>query len=413
MKARQIVDFNPQAWSDSFMIIAALISSLVSVGVHLYLTIQHYQLKLGLSEGHSFCNINSTFNCDTVAVSPFAVLFGIPIATWGATTNLMLAVLLLTGFLGISQNPGRILRFAFWLSLFVAATSVVMGAISSLVLKTYCLNCMAAYLLSFLTVVLIWKGLSENLWTSLWKDIKSLFGDHRWVLLVIAAIPAGSFLGNAIIGDSYGISKLKLVTQESRANWQSATPHSFDLTKGLSFQKGSEPPVMTIVEFADFKCSHCRMAYPTLHTFAEGRSDVRLIYKSFPLDGVCNSDMPRKGDGSTCQLAYSVFCAEKLAKKGWEFHNWIFDRQESFLSASSPENLLKELASEKKVDFYELQKCMNSSEISDLVSSQAKEGAAAKISGTPSIFVNGKLLERGQFMPVLESVYETLKDRAY
>jgi protein-disulfide isomerase/uncharacterized membrane protein len=395
------------------MIIAALISSLASVGIHLYLTIQHFQLKLGLADGHSFCNINSTFNCDTVAVSPFAVLFGIPIATWGATTNLMLAVLLLTNLTRLSENPPRILRLAFWLSFFVVVVSLVMGAISSLILKTYCLNCMAAYFLSFLTVFFIWRAMEENPFSSLGADLASLFGDHRWVLLVFAAIPAGSFLGNAIVGDSYGISKLKIVTEESRINWQNASSQPFDLTKGLSLQKGKDAPVMTIVEFADFKCPHCRMAYPTLHTFAEGRPDVRLIYKSFPLDGVCNPDMPRKGDGATCQLAYSVFCAEKLNQKGWEFHNWIFDHQEGFLSASSPETLLKEAASEKQIDFSELQKCMNSSEISDLVAAQAKEGADAKIGGTPSIFVNGKLLERGQFMPVLESVYNLIKGRAY
>lgn len=391
------------------MIIAALISSLISVGLHLYLTLQHFQLKLGLTSGQSFCNINQTFNCDTVSVSPYSVLLGVPIATWGAVTNLALGLFLLIAMTGLSQNPKRVLRVSFWLSAFIAFTSIVMGSISSLLLKTYCLNCMGAYVLSFATFFLIWKSLETKPTQNLVQDIKSLVTDHRWASFVLAAIPALSFLTNAIVADSYGMPKVKIVLQESHANWKIATPNEFNLNTGLSFQRGSEAPVMTIVEFADFKCPHCKMAYPTLHTFAESRQDVRLIYKSFPLDGVCNSDINRKGDGSTCQLAFSVFCSEKIAQKGWDAHHWVFDHQESFLSASSPHELISQMAKELSISNEELKKCMDSSETFDLVSQQAKEGASAKIGGTPTVFVNGKLLERGQFMPVLEAVYNELK----
>ncbi len=334
-------------------------------------------------------------------------------ATWGALTNLALALLLIVGLTKLSQNPSRVLRFSFWLAFLVGLTSVVMGSISSMILKTYCLNCMAAYILSFITLFCIWKALDENPLVQITEDFQSLFSSHRWVSILLVLVPAGSFLTNAIIADSYGLPKIKLALQESQANWRTVPVTPLDLNTGLSFQRGQQTPIMTIVEFADFKCPHCRMAYPTLHTFAEGRPDVRLIFKSFPLDGVCNSDINRKGDGSTCQLAYAVFCSEKLAQKGWAAHHWIFDHQESFFSAASPADLIKDMSSELTLPLENLQKCMDSSEIFDLVSGQGKEGGAAKIGGTPTIFVNGKLLERGQFMPVLEAVYEELKGQSH
>ena len=45
----------------------------------------------------------------------------------------------------------------------------------------------------------------------------------------------------------------------------------------------------------------------------------------------------------------------------------------------------------------------------DLVASQAKAGLESKIRGTPTFFVNGKKLSRGQFIPVLKAVYEAAK----
>ena len=33
---------------------------------------------------HSFCAIDRTMNCDIVARSQYAVLFGVPVAAWGA-----------------------------------------------------------------------------------------------------------------------------------------------------------------------------------------------------------------------------------------------------------------------------------------------------------------------------------------
>ena len=391
------------------MIIAALTTSLLAVCLHFYLTLQHFQLKLGLTSGQSFCNINQTFNCDTVSVSPYAVLFGIPIATWGAVTNLALVVMLAVALINLTSNSLRVLRLSFWLSLFIALTSIVMGTISSVLLKTYCLNCMAAYALSFATLFLIWKSLEESPLRDLFSDLKSMVGEQKWIGAMFVLVPALSFLTTAIIGDSYGLPKIKAALQESQMNWRSAPVVPLDLSKGLSFQRGQSDPIMTIVEFADFRCPHCKMASPTLETFAEGRTDVRLIFKSFPLDGVCNPDINRKGDGSSCQLAYAVFCSEKISQKGWKAHHWIFDHQESFFSVSSPNDLLKEFATENSIPFEQLQSCMNSGEVADLVSGQAKEGGNAKIGGTPTIFVNGRLLDRGQFMPVLEAVYEELK----
>jgi protein-disulfide isomerase/uncharacterized membrane protein len=390
------------------MIIVAFISSVLSVFAHAYLTAQHYQLKLGLAAGQSACNINSTFNCDSVAVSPYAVLWGVPIATWGAWTNLILALLILLAMINLLSNRERVLRYAGGFALFIALTSVSMGLISSMLLKTYCLYCMGTYVLSFITLGALIRETHFLNTKTIGADLKDLMGSHRWVLALVFAIPAGSALTQAIVSQQYGLGQMETVIQESLGNWKSAPNVTFNPTGSLSFQKENKPPIMTIVEFADFLCPHCRMAYPTLHSFAEGRSDVQLIFKPFPLDGTCNKDIPRKGDGNRCVLAAAVFCAEKIGQKGWRLHHWIFDNQEELFDTSHFEKTISAGVASLDLSWSEVKKCTDTDEIKDLVEHQAQEGASAKIQGTPSVFVNGKLLERGQFMPVLDAVYKDL-----
>lgn len=394
------------------MIIVALISSILSVFVHAYLTAQHYQLKLGLAAGQSACNISSTFNCDSVAVSPYAVLWGVPIATWGAWANLILALLIVLAMINLLSDRERVLRYAGGFAFFIAITSIVMGTISSQLLKTYCLYCMGAYVLSFISLgALGWATRSHRSGTLI-GDLKDLLNGHRWVLVLMLAIPTGSLLTQAIVSQQYGLGQMDAVIQESRTNWKASPSVEFKTTEGLIFQKTSKTPVMTIVEFADFLCPHCKMAYPTLHSFAEGRDDVQLIFKPFPLDGTCNKDIQRKGDGNRCTLAASVFCAEKMAKKGWKLHHWIFDNQEDLFDSSHFEKNLSAGVKDLELPWDELKKCTESDEIRDLVEHLAQEGAAGKIQGTPAVFVNGRLLERGQFMPVLDAIYQDLKSSA-
>ena len=259
------------------MIWAALISTLLSVGLHFYLTLQHFQLKLGLSEEPSACHINATFNCDAVAISSASEIFGIPIAIFGAWTNLVLAILILIGALRLAQDNVRIKRYSLLGALFVVMVSIVMASISSLVLKTYCLYCMGAYALSIVTLALLWFTKESTDETSLIPNIGSdlidLFGAHKWVLILALMIPGGSWLTEAVIAQNYGLGKLTAAIEESLQNWQSAPQQTFNSEQGLIYEKSANSK-MTIVEFADFLCPHCKMAYPSVDAFAASRPDV-------------------------------------------------------------------------------------------------------------------------------------------
>lgn len=383
---------------------------ILSLITHAYLTKQHYGLKLGLNSGPSSCNLSSTFNCDTVAVSSYSSLFGVPMALLGIMTHLVALLMLILIRINLLEDRERTTRHYFYLTGFIAAVSIVMGSLSTFALGTFCLYCMASYALSFVALGLAFVAVKDLKWQiNLPDDLVSLFGAQKWVLIMLVAIPGFGFLGNSMVLDSYGFGELNSVVKDSLADWNQNKVQEFDLKNGLDSLPSVDNPKMTIVEFADFRCSHCRSAATSLHNFLSIYQDVKLVFKYFPLDGACNPGLSQKRDGLSCKLAYLNHCSQKIGNKGWETQKWIFDNQDRWFSAVDFDAVLNEVAGQFQLDAPALKACTEEESTLQAISSQAAEGIKAEIQGTPTIFVNGKRLERGQFMPVLKGVYESLR----
>jgi protein-disulfide isomerase/uncharacterized membrane protein len=385
----------------------ALLAGLASVGTHLYLSIHYFELHLGLTSGSAICNINSTFNCDTVSASKYATLFNIPISVWGLSTQLILVLFTLIYGLGLSSDDQRMGRYTFYASALVTTTSIIMGSLSLFFLKSYCLFCMLAYFLSFIQFFCLWKLNNSSLASNFTGDFKHAFTQGRWIGITSISIIPLVFLFNNMFLDHFGGTLLLESVESSFLSWKESTTQNNFTLNGLT--KGPASSKMVVVEFADYLCPHCKHAAPTLKVFSDTHPDVKFIFKAFPLDGSCNADskMP-KGDGTRCLLTKTVFCAEKLAQKGWFFHETIFENQEKFYGGANAQEVLAPFVEKSGIDQKALESCRNSEEIHKMILDQSQEGSQAKIEGTPSIFVNGKLLSRGNMLPVLQKVYDSL-----
>ncbi|WP_374030160.1 DsbA family protein [Bdellovibrio bacteriovorus] len=390
-------------------LLLAIIATLVAIGVHTYLTQHYYGIKFGIAEGDSVCNISEVMNCDAVTASKFSAFLGVPIALWGAATNLILLYFLLVTRFNLVQDPAKTSRYAFLLSSVTVLASVVMGAISLTAMSNICIFCVSAYVLSLIGFFGIWKGAEDLSVSNLKEDIKDIFVSERWVAGFLLAIPALAFLGNIMYLESHGLTEIEKVTKERVAYWQVAPVQEFDPNAGLVLQTGTGEPKMTIVEFADFRCPHCKHAAPSLHAFTKSHPDVKLIFKPFPLDGTCNEAMRGGGDGISCGLAAAVMCAEKMDKKGWATHDYFFENQMQIIQMQNLDKNLEDAAKSVGLPLEDLKTCVKSPETLELIRKMAKEGEVAKIQGTPTVFANGKWLNGGQLIPVLEGAYKTLK----
>lgn len=139
--------------------------------------------------------------------------------------------------------------------------------------------------------------------------------------------------------------------------------------------KGTVSPTVTVAEFADFECPACGGARELLDAMVEKYpNDVRLVFKHFPLSMHPHAE----------KAARAAVAANKQ-NKFWELHRLLFENQ----TALEPENLEK-FAAQAGLDMKRFREDWTSEATADLVARDRKQGEGLDISGTPSLFINGR-----------------------
>ena len=268
----------------------SLLLVLFSLGVHAYLTLHYYKVHFAKDLDSSICNLSATFSCDSVAISPFSALMGIPLSLFGGLVHVVLLALLIWIVSGFAEETARLKRYSLWLSGFIALASVVMGFISITQLSTYCIFCIAAYVLSFLTLFTLWKSQDkvDNLF-SIQEGLRGLFTHSKLVLVMLLAVPVLAFilhksLLNHYRGGSssvYWEKRIQIIVND----WQAREKFEFPAPPSLVKGPPADQAVMTVVEFADFFCGFCKKFAPRMKLLADSNPDVRFEFYNFPLDG--------------------------------------------------------------------------------------------------------------------------------
>lgn len=386
------------------LIFVAFFSTLTAIGLHIYLSFKFYTLKFGVASSNA-CNINEKFNCDIASTSQFAELFGVPIAVLGALTNTALVILMLNFFLTSSESR-KAFRISYFLSLFVLLISLIMGILSVLFLSSYCPFCIATYILSAITFICLHLITDKKIRLSTLPP--SLFTENRGTLYLLLAIPLLGLFINWNINKGFSNDRMQLYIRDSLNSWKSKEVVNFNAERGLI--KGKTDSKFVIVEFADYLCPHCKYANGPLKTFIGTFPDAKIIFKPYPLDATCNTSpgLGGQGDGIRCRLAFASYCGEKLYKEGFKYHDFIFENQEFFHSVSNHDDVDKKICSIDESRCAQMKECMGSEEALAWVKAASKEGEEAKISGTPTVFVNGKKLDGGQNFLILKSLYKEI-----
>jgi protein-disulfide isomerase len=153
-------------------------------------------------------------------------------------------------------------------------------------------------------------------------------------------------------------------------------PRAFDLEGQPSL--GPDLARHTLVEFADFRCPHCKDAYGDLVRFARGRKDVRLVYYFFPLSGF--------GEPSI----RAAKAAEAARRQGefWEMAELLYANQTALEEAD-----IRGYAQAAGLDLEQFEADYASEAVEQAVFADKKIGTAAGVQGTPAIFLNGRRLE--------------------
>jgi len=203
------------------------------------------------------------------------------------------------------------------------------------------------------------------------KDAKSTSGSRqgssRWLLLGVIA---------AVVIISVGLILFAI----------QATQKPIEATGrvGEGMAWGPTDAKVTILEFSDFGCSHCRDFAldqgPRLRAEYEKTGQVRFEFKPFVLDW-----------NRTADPANAAACAADQGKF-WDYHDALFSRQGSSAQAFSPA-ALKAYAGELGLDTTSFNRCVDKKEQYSLLDQAGAEGRARGVNATPTFFINGQKIE--------------------
>jgi protein-disulfide isomerase len=155
---------------------------------------------------------------------------------------------------------------------------------------------------------------------------------------------------------------------------------TYDLPVGQSPVKGPADAPITIVEFSDYQCPFCARMEPLVHdALAAYPQQARLVFKHLPLVSIHPQAMP---------AALAATAAERQGRF-WEMHELLFANQR----ALAPEQIT-EYARGLGLDMAKFQADMASDEVQAIVKEDMALAQRVGVRGTPTIFVNGRLLQQ-------------------
>ena len=150
--------------------------------------------------------------------------------------------------------------------------------------------------------------------------------------------------------------------------------------------KGPANAHVTVVEFSDFQCPHCREFADILKEVAPRYPQVRFVFKDFPLTQTHPWAM------TAALAARCVYMQSPDAF--WKMHDAIFENQD-VITAENAWDKMRAFAAQAGVEPDAFRACMISPEAKQAVEANMADGQALKVGSTPTIFVNGRPLLGG------------------
>jgi len=150
---------------------------------------------------------------------------------------------------------------------------------------------------------------------------------------------------------------------------------------------------LTLVEYGDFECPHCGMAYPILKVVQRRLGDrLRFVYRYFPLKEIHP------------HARHAAEAAEAAGVQGrfWEMHAILFENQHALTDDD-----LMSYANRLRLDIPRFVEHLTSGAAAQKVREDFRSGVRSGVNGTPTFFVNGERYEgvwadQGAFIRYLE-----------
>ncbi|STX29601.1 27 kDa outer membrane protein [Legionella beliardensis] len=135
---------------------------------------------------------------------------------------------------------------------------------------------------------------------------------------------------------------------------------------------------VTLVEFFDYQCIHCKKMSPVINDLIKKNSNLKVVYKEFPIFGKSSENASRAALAAAMQGKYL------------QMHEALFN-QEQRLNDQSIENAAKSIG----LDMNKFKTDMNSKTVTDALDANRQLAEKLRLMGTPAFIIGST--PAGQF----------------
>lgn len=175
---------------------------------------------------------------------------------------------------------------------------------------------------------------------------------------------------------------------------------------------GEPDAPVKVVEFADFKCPACKQFHELVfYKLKEDYIDtgkVQLVFMDFPI--------PLGDDSYTAAVAGECLYRQSNAAF-WAYYNAMFkyqgDERETWVTLSRLLQIVRDYVEPLvEVDEAAFEQCVQENRYRSVVDEDKRQGLAAGVRGTPTIFINGKKVQRWYPYSGLKALIDKELERA-
>jgi protein-disulfide isomerase len=163
------------------------------------------------------------------------------------------------------------------------------------------------------------------------------------------------------------------ITEALEKRYRSGQPKLIDTSEAPV--EGSSGAKVTLVEFADYECPHCKRFQPVLRQILdEFKGDVKLYFKHYPLPQHTNA-----------RLAAEAAVSAQKQGKFWQYQDKLWENQDSLTPAE-----LEKYAKEIGLDMTKFRAELDNPKVKARVQKDRVDGQTLGLASTPTLYINGR-----------------------
>jgi protein-disulfide isomerase len=196
---------------------------------------------------------------------------------------------------------------------------------------------------------------------------------------------------NVVLGGAQGKQALRLYitpdgTHAVNGEIMPFGAHPFAATQ-KELEKGITGPAhgpanapVTVVDFSDLQCPHCKDFHPTLEKLMDEDKNVRVVFQNLPLP---------MHDWAAKAAAYADCVSRSSNEAFWKFTGSVFSAQGDITAANADEKLTG-LADSAGVKGADIAACAAKPETASRIEKSVSLAKTVNVDSTPTLFINGR-----------------------